>query len=418
MILEYKSEHFKESYRTLRLESGFELTHYRKPFSLQAAFLCIDYGSLHRSYRRQDGKEVVHPMGSAHFLEHKLFENASEDFSQKMAKLGVSVNAYTGYDRTCFYFFGGGHFEEALEHLLKLPVFPGFTQEGVEKEKSVIAREIELYDDDIDSLVYRQAVEALYPGHPVAEEILGSANSLLDITYKSLLQIVKECYTPSRMQLLLIGDFEENILERVAEKLPRPYRVKTTDVMTSFPEISSIASGSIHMYKDISLPGFSYLQKLPLIEDGRERTTQHLLWEMTLESLTGAGSHLFTQQYAKGHLMSLHSYTVDLPGASFLCINGEGRDPEAFFEALSREMEKTRREGADPVDMERLKRRRIGERLRAFDQYAELSFHFFDQRRNGFSLFEEAELLFDLPLAEGRLPGGDWVYSVVSKECK
>jgi hypothetical protein len=72
----------------------------------------------------------------------------------------------------------------------------------------------------------------------------------------------------------------------------------------------------------------------------------------------------------------------------------------------------------DPADFLRIRKRRIGERLRSFDQYAEISFRFFDQRRTGLSLFEEADLLFQLPEQTIYLPKGDWVYSVVSKEYK
>lgn len=416
MIREVVSEHFRERYRTMRLDSGFEITHYYKPFSLQAAFLSVDYGSMHREYLSSSGERVSHPMGSAHFLEHKLFETYPEDVMKQMAKWGVSVNAYTSHDRTCFYFFGGTHFEKALRLLLELPVRPGFTEEGVEREKPVITREIELYEDDVESFAYRQALEALFPEHPVSEEILGTRSSVQEVTSSSLQQILRDCYTPSRMQLLLIGSFDEGILERVAQMLPRAYHEKREDVLTQIQEASTFSPGRLSFHKDISLPAFTYLQRLPQLLDPKKRAESLLQWEMILESLTGAGSSLYTDQYAKGTLFSLHAYTVNLPGACFFGISGEGRNPDAFFDAMQKEFFNVREQGMNPADIQRIKKRKIGERLRVFDQYSDLSFHFLDQRRTGVPLFEEAELLFNLPDEVGCLPEGEWVYSVVSKE--
>lgn len=418
MIREWTSERFGERYRTMRLNSGFEISHYYKPFSLQAAFLSIDFGSLHRVYTKTTGEVMGHPMGSAHFLEHKLFERATEDVNLKMAKLGVSVNAYTSYDRTCFYFFGGTCFEEALALLLELPVFPEFTEKGVEREKKVIAREIELYEDDVDTLVYRGAIEALYPGHPISEEILGTADSIEKITAASLREIMRDCYTPSRMQLLLIGEFDIDVLEKIADALPTAYHEKREDVRETSHEVACTSTNQIRTFSETPLPGFMYLQKLPLISEGKERTMHHLQWEIILESLTGSASTLYTHEYAKGTILSLNSYTVDYPDVSFLCIHGEGREPEAFFDSLQKELLKLESVMIDPADYLRIRKRRIGERLRSFDQYAEISFRFFDQRRTGLSLFEEADLLFQLPEQTICLPKGDWVYSVVSKEYK
>lgn len=53
MIREWTSDRFGERYRTMRLNSGFEISHYYKPFSLQAAFCRLTLGRSTASIRKR-----------------------------------------------------------------------------------------------------------------------------------------------------------------------------------------------------------------------------------------------------------------------------------------------------------------------------------------------------------------------------
>ena len=53
------------------------------------------------------------PMGIAHFLEHKLFENEDgSDTFARFAALGASANAFTSNAMTAYYFDSTEKFEE------------------------------------------------------------------------------------------------------------------------------------------------------------------------------------------------------------------------------------------------------------------------------------------------------------------
>ena len=52
------------------------------------------FGSVDQHFML-NGREIRVPSGTAHFLEHKLFENEDSDAFELFARTGASSNAYT-----------------------------------------------------------------------------------------------------------------------------------------------------------------------------------------------------------------------------------------------------------------------------------------------------------------------------------
>ncbi|MGN1026367.1 MAG: insulinase family protein, partial [Faecousia sp.] len=76
----------------------------RQGFSKKLCYLAVDFGSVHKDFTLE-GKEYHVPAGTAHYLEHKLFDMpGGRDVSAEFAALGASVNAFTSYDMTAYYF--------------------------------------------------------------------------------------------------------------------------------------------------------------------------------------------------------------------------------------------------------------------------------------------------------------------------
>ena len=113
----------------------------RPGFRKKLCYLVTGYGSVHQDFTREG--EVIHtPAGVAHFLEHKLFDLPGRDISQEFAALGASVNAFTTYDMTAYYFSCTAYFPQNLRLLLEMVSAPCFTQESVDKEQGIIGQEI------------------------------------------------------------------------------------------------------------------------------------------------------------------------------------------------------------------------------------------------------------------------------------
>ena len=104
------------------------------------------FGSIDVHFRLGD-QELTLPAGVAHYLEHKMFEDQEGDAFAKFARTGANANAFTSFDRTCYYFTATSQVEESLDVLLEMVTHPYFTPETVAKEQGIIAQEIKMYED-------------------------------------------------------------------------------------------------------------------------------------------------------------------------------------------------------------------------------------------------------------------------------
>ena len=94
-----------------------------------------DYSTVHAMYATAfgstvrdfvlDGTPVHLPAGTAHFLEHKMFESEQGDAFALYAKTGASANAFTSWDHTCYLFSATNRTDENLDILLTWWAIPG-----------------------------------------------------------------------------------------------------------------------------------------------------------------------------------------------------------------------------------------------------------------------------------------------------
>ena len=72
-------------------------------------------------------------------------------------------------------------FAENLRLLLDFVQKPVFTPEDTEKEKSIIASEIAMYDDDPDWVAYYQLLNGMYRTHPVKNPVAGAKETVEEV---------------------------------------------------------------------------------------------------------------------------------------------------------------------------------------------------------------------------------------------
>ena len=93
-----------ESMEMTTLENGLQVCYIPKPdFSKTFAMLATDFGSVDASFTL-DGVRYDTPAGVAHFLEHKMFEDADGNALQKFGATGASPNAFTSHTMTAYHF--------------------------------------------------------------------------------------------------------------------------------------------------------------------------------------------------------------------------------------------------------------------------------------------------------------------------
>ena len=208
------------------LENGLQVAVVpRKGFTKKLAYFVTDYGSIHTDFVLE-GRQYQAPAGVAHYLEHKMFDMpGNRDVSAEFAAMGAMTNAFTSYDMTAYYFSTTENFDGCLRLLLEFVSTPHFTEESVEKERGIIDQEIGMNLDSPDSRVFDSLMEAMFRTHPIRVPILGTSETIREITPEVLDRCHRAFYTPDNMLLCVVGDVEpENVAAIAREVLGMEHR--------------------------------------------------------------------------------------------------------------------------------------------------------------------------------------------------
>ncbi len=207
-----------ECYYSAYLPSGLKITVIPKDFPNKFAMLCCDFGGSDLKYRTEEGVFSL-PSGTAHFLEHKMFEtpDGGDAFSE-FDNFGGNANAFTSYESTCYYFACTENFFENLDILLKAVSQVNVSDASVEKEKKIIAREIMMYEDQPTAKVTRNLCRAMFHNHPTVMPIAGTVESISEITPDILRRAYRDFYTPENLTLCVCGRVDMDRVAALAEK--------------------------------------------------------------------------------------------------------------------------------------------------------------------------------------------------------
>ena len=363
----------------------------RKGFTKKLAYFVTDFGSIHRTVT-QDGRTVTFPAGIAHFLEHKLFDMPGRDITAEFAALGAVPNAFTGYDLTAYYFSCTEHFEACLELLLEFVTTPYFTEETVQKEQGIIGQEIDMNDDSPDTRIFEQLMECMYENHPVRLPILGSRQTIAQITPQVLTDCHKAFYRPDNMLLCVVGDVDPDAVETIASRLPAgegalPYAQR------SWEEEMNCLVQLVTDSMEVSMPTFQIGFKCESLGRGKEAVQKEIVADLAAEALFGESSSLYMQLYEEGLIDSSFGGGFEtIEGMALLSISGDSEDPEAVLEAILEQANILVREGISQEALLRMKRSALGRRIRALDSFDATAFRVCAYHFSGFDYFRFPEL--------------------------
>ena len=205
----------KETLYQAKLENGLTVSLLPKnDFNEVYGVVTVYVGSVDTEFTARDRKKKTYPKGIAHFLEHKLFEREnSEDIMAAFTKLGADSNAFTSFTNTSYLFSTSDNVAECLDLLDELVTSFNITEESVEREKDIIQQEREMYQDDPDSCLFFKTLANLYPKTPLASDIVGTEDSIEDISLEDLRDNFDEFYTPVNSQIFLVGNFDLELMQ-------------------------------------------------------------------------------------------------------------------------------------------------------------------------------------------------------------
>ena len=377
------------------LPNGLRLLIVPKPgFRSRYAVFAANYGGAHRRFFL-NGEPVETPAGVAHYLEHKMFDLPGGDNAlDVLSANGADPNAFTASGITCYYFQCTEHFEENLRLLLHFVSTPYFTEETVQKEQGIIAQEIQMGEDNPGSAVYHNLLRQLYAFHPIRDKVVGTLESIKEITADTLYACHKVFYAPGNMCLCVEGDVDPEEIARIArealgeggESLPQ----------ADFgPEESPLPLEKLHREQmDVSAPQFLIGAKLGSAGSGEEALRERLVSSLALRLLVGASSDFYNRLYASGLLNRDFDAEVDFSaGTGTLLIGGESPDPEAVLRELMEELRRVEETGLDPQRFERAKRASLGARLRGLEDFESVCITLAESLFEGCCALDSTELL-------------------------
>lgn len=379
-----------------RLDNGLSIYVVPKQgYSKCHALLAVSYGGMDRRFDRGGGLEDT-PAGIAHYLEHKMFDLKEGNALQMLSANGASPNAYTAADVTAYYFSCTDRFAEHLRLLLRFVSTPYFTPESVEKEQGIIAQEIGMVQDNPDWRLYQNLLQGLYTLHPIRESIIGTVESIRQITSDTLYDCHRAFYQPGNMALCVAGDVDPKRVVSIARALLSGSSGPVAQKDYGGREPVRTARGEIREEMAVSAPNFLLGFKAAPHPQGREDLRRTLLGELCAQLLCGENSPLYARLYRKGLINQ--RFQVDYssyPGAAFLVLGGESADPRGVRQAVLEEA-RTLAEHLDPSRFQRALRGAYGARVRGLNSLETICGQLFHGAFRGYHYFDFGDLYSSL----------------------
>ena len=377
-------------YRT-RLSNGLTVALLpKKEFKEVYGSVTVQFGSLDTLVTEVDGYVKQYPAGIAHFLEHKLFERGdASDLMSAFTSLGADSNAFTSFTKTNYLFSATDHLLENVDLLDELVTSAHFTEDSILREQDIIQQEREMYQDDPDSCLFFSTLANLYPGTPLATDIVGSEESISQINLTNLQENFTRFYKPVNMSLFLVGNFD---VERVKDYFESK-ELKDLDVQDVAREkfVLQDVKQTDSMRMEVSSPklAIGIRGKQDVAEDDCYR--HHILLKLLFAMMFGWTSDRFQKLYELGKIDASLSLEVEVTSRfHFVMLTMDTKEPVA----LSHQFRKAIRNFTKDLDitedhLDIIKREMFGEFFSSMNSLEFIA--------TQYDAFGQGETIFDLP---------------------
>lgn len=395
-----------------RLDNGLTIFIFPKPgFQQKYAVFATHYGGMDSVFIPPGQSEPLYvPDGIAHFLEHKLFDQPDEtNVLQEFTRLGASPNAFTSQYMTAYHFTIVDNFEKGLALLLDYVQTPYFTPESVEKEQGIIGQEIQMGLDDPNRMVTYNLLESLYKEHPARIRVIGSIESIRQITPEILYQCHDTFYHPSNMILAVAGDVDPNaVIEQVRQDMAKRNYQPRPPIQRIIPdEPAGVLQPEVRHALRVSRPSvlIGYKAGLERPDDTDRLAYQRRLVavDLALGALFSRHTELYWDLYQDGTITdSFHFGYTPYPKTGHLAVGGETENPDRLIEAVTTTLSRACADGIPAEAFEKQRKKEIGYFLSAIDHPASMANEFVLNRFFGFDYFAAWDLLHEVRPAEAQ----------------
>ena len=202
-------------YNTHTLSDGLRIIHLPSPQPVVYCGYAIAAGTRDELAGSEEGM--------AHFCEHITFKGTSRRSSMKilgcLESVGGDLNAFTNKEETVYHAAVlRDNIDRAVDLLTDIVFHSTYPQTEIDKEVEVIVDEIESYNDSPAELVYDLFENAIFCGHPLGHNILGTAEQLRTYTTDDARRFTRRFYRPQNAVFFAYGAVDFDRLVRLLEK--------------------------------------------------------------------------------------------------------------------------------------------------------------------------------------------------------
>lgn len=356
----------------------------------------VNFGNIDLSFVNVKSKKYFKvPSGTAHFLEHKMFESKDESVFEKFSRNNASVNAYTNATSTVYHFSCTDNIEKNISLLLNIMQNPFITSENVEKEKGIIGQEIKMYRDNPSWRVHNNFLKALYKSNYVKYDIAGTEDDIKKITLSNLMDCYRSFYTSNNMSVVIIGNVDE---KQIFNQIDREWRVKSNsgEIKRIYPhEYHHVVQKQIVEELEIADKNFILgFKGLCTGITGNKLVKREMILNIILEYLVGNISPLYEKLYDKNYIDNNFSYGVNAHKQFiFSMVGGVSKSPEFIKEEIFKEIIRIHKEGINEKSFENIKRMMIGSSIKIFDNDPNLLNNIISYSNKGASFFNIIDII-------------------------
>ncbi len=298
--------------------------------------------------------------GISHFVEHLLFKSGDEKETNKVIKeiksFGGEINGFTTRDHTVYTATVPKDFAVAALGVLKNFVFfPNFDALEIEKERAVILDEIRKNRDDPASSISDLSWSSVFKEHPYKYPIIGYEDLFSRLTKEDIEYYFYHAYSPDNVVMVISGDIKKEGIYAEVDRLfssVKRYFVTQEPARQEPPQLTKRERSE---QKSIKLAYGALSYRSVSVNDSS-------LYPLDLLAMIlgqGEGSILTRELRDTKRLVysaSSSNATLRDGGLFFISFVSEAFNRDPALAATLEILEKIKRDGVAPPDLERAKK--------------------------------------------------------------
>lgn len=392
-----RNERYQESYDVETLDNGLRVVIWHKPGYARSLFMmATPLGAMDICQVDEHGTQCVYPAGIAHFLEHKMFEKKDRDVMDDFSRMGASVNAFTSYGETAYFFSTSEDVREPLNLLLDFVQDLDISDASVEKEKGIIVSELNMYLQMSDNRLLMETYKSLFHEHPLKYDIGGDEESVRSITRTQLEECYARNYHPSRMMLVAVsGRDPEEIMAIIKENQHRKtFSPRQNWRRKPLREPDEVVRAHHAFEMEITTPKIAVAYKLKPVSDVHARMRQEWCLRLAQDLWFSSMNEDYQKWLDEGVISDFVGADADLGEDYGVLLFYTESEKTPQFESLIDEL--IRRMQEEPVSarqLDQLKHRYYGQSVRTLNSFDDIAIGYIRSAFAGYDYLEAMDVI-------------------------